>query len=284
MEITVVVPVRDGAGSLPALLASLAAQTLARERFEVIVVDNASRDDTAAIARAHGATVVHEPVPNRSRARNAGARAAATDLLAFTDADCVVAPGWLAAFLARADRSPLVAGPVEVTAGDPPTTVERFESLWRFGQEHWVRDGWAATANLLIERAAFEAVGGFDPGYRHIGEDVDLCLRAGRAGLALGWCPGAVVHHGADDRLWPLLKRSYRHGYGSHEVYDRLGAGYRAWRRPQALLGDGALALLGRRRGDLPEADRRPMLRLARASYGARMAGSLAADLRRLRG
>jgi hypothetical protein len=67
-EISVVVPARNGARSLPALLDSLARQTLSRERFEVVVVDNASSDRTAEIARAAGAVVVSEPLPNRSRA------------------------------------------------------------------------------------------------------------------------------------------------------------------------------------------------------------------------
>src|SRR6185503_21065226 len=92
-------------------------------------------------------------------------------------------------------EEPLAAGPVETTTSDPPNAVERLEARWRFAQEHWVRQGWAATANLCAERRVLEAVGGFDPAYRHIGEDADLCLRAGRAGFVLGWCPGALVRH-----------------------------------------------------------------------------------------
>src|SRR4051794_21634078 len=95
LELSVIVPVKDGARSIPVLLDSLAAQTLARDRFEVIVVDNASRDGTGDVARERGATVVEEPVANRSRARNRGAREARADRFAFIDDDCVAAPGWL---------------------------------------------------------------------------------------------------------------------------------------------------------------------------------------------
>lgn len=65
-----IVPVRNGARALPALLQSLQNQTLARERYEVIVVDNGSSDATAEIAEAHGARVTTEPIANRARARN----------------------------------------------------------------------------------------------------------------------------------------------------------------------------------------------------------------------
>ena len=284
MEISVVVPVRDGARSLPALLESLAAQTLARERFEVVVVDNASRDDSAEIARADGAVVVHEPVPNRSRARNAGVRVSRAGLIAFTDADCVAAPGWLEALLARADAAPLVAGPVEISTGQPPVAVERFERLWRSGQEHWVRDGWAATANLMVERPAFDAVGGFDPAYRHIGEDADFCLRAGRAGHRLGWCSDAVVTHPAETTVLPMLKRAFFNGYGVDQCLHRLGTGHRAWREPRPLLsGARALRFAGADPMGVPRSQRRRLAALARAAYASRVLGSLWAEARAAR-
>src|SRR3954452_22137774 len=107
VELSVIVPVRNGAGPLPALLDSLDTQTLARERYEVIVVDNDSSDGTAQIAADRGARVVREPIANRSRARNAGAAAAQTRQYAFTDADCVAHPGWLDALLRCAPSAPL---------------------------------------------------------------------------------------------------------------------------------------------------------------------------------
>ena len=281
-----VIPVRNGASSLPPLLDSLAGQTLEGSRFEIVVVDNASTDATAEVARAHGARVVAEPVANRSRARNAGAAAARADVLAFTDADCVADAGWLAALLACRDRAPLVAGQVEVTTSEPPNAIERFERGWRFAQERAVRTGWGATANLLVRRDAFEAVGGFDTGYRHIGEDADFCVRAGRAGHAIAYCPDAVIYHAADAEWRPFLERSFRHGYSVNQCYYRLGMGYRAWRRPgPTLRGDQAMALTvdGWSRGQFDAAEWRRLRRLARLGYAARVAGSAWAEVRRAR-
>ena len=75
-RVSVVVPVRDGAPELRTLLGSLAAQTIPAADFETIVVDNASRDDSAMVGRGQGARVIAEPVPGRARARNAGVAAA----------------------------------------------------------------------------------------------------------------------------------------------------------------------------------------------------------------
>jgi GT2 family glycosyltransferase len=281
--ISVVVPVRDAAGSLPALLAGLAGQTLPPDRFEVVVVDNGSRDEqTAAVARAAGAVVVSESWANRARARNSGLAAARSPLIAFTDGDCRVAPGWLEALVACLERAPLVAGPVLVERNPDPGRCERLETLWRFDQETNVRDGhWAASANLAARRGLLEAIGGFDPAYLQIGEDVDLCLRARAAGYELAYCPSAVVHHDPETRLRPLLARAFRHGWSSNQHHHRLPieVGWRYWRHPRpALFGDWAL----RSRGGDPRTDG-DLLWLARAEYAARVLGSAYSELRRAR-
>lgn len=278
-------PVRNGATSLPALLASIEAQTLARERYEVIVVDNGSTDGTAGVATAAGATVVEEPVAGRSRARNRGVAAATTNLYAFTDADCIADSRWLERLLACADRAPLVAGEVKLRVSADPNPIERFELLWRFGQEAWVRDqGWAATANLLVHGDAFERVGGFDTAWRHIAEDADFCLRARKAGAGLEFCAEAIVEHVGERRIGPLLRRFFLHGYSSNQAWYRIGVGYRAWRQPaQALRGDGALRSFGRQPDGFDPAEWRRMARIARAGHAARVAGSVWAELRRAR-
>jgi GT2 family glycosyltransferase len=283
-EISVIVPVRDGESSLPPLLRSLAKQTLAPDRFEVIVVDNDSHDRTADVATAGGAQVVSEPVANRSRARNRGASVAASRLYAFTDADCVAHPRWLEELMANEHLAPLVAGDVRLRTGQPPNAVERFEALWRFGQRAWVEQGWAATANLLVHADAFEAVGGFDHSWRHIGEDVDFCFRARDAGYGLTFCETAIVDHDGERELGPLLRRCFRHGYSVNQAFYRLGAGYRAWRDPApALFGDRALRIFGYDPGAFDRREWRTMARLARAGYAARIAGSVWAELCRAR-
>lgn len=279
------IPVRDGEDSIGPLLASLAGQTLGSDRFEVVVVDNASRDRTAAIAREHGATVAFEPVPNRSLARNAGAAAARADLIAFVDGDCIARPEWLEALLGCSSKAALVAGEVVTFTRERPNAIERFEKLWRFGQEAWVREqGWAATANLLVRRDAFEAVGGLDPSWLDGGEDVDFCLRARAAGFELDYCGEAIVEHYAESEMRPLLRRSFRHGYAVNQAWHRFGGGYRAWRHPGGVLTAGrAFRRLGLDEAELGGDDGRAVGRIARASYAARVAGSVWAELRRAR-
>jgi GT2 family glycosyltransferase len=209
---------------------------------------------------------------------------ATAPLYAFTDADCIAHPRWLEALLACRDEAALVAGEVVLRVGDHPNAIERFEALWRFGQRAWVAQGWAATANLLVRKEAFDAIDGFDPDWRHAGEDVDFCFRARRAGFELGYCADAVVDHEGERELRPFMRRLFIHGYGGNQAHYRLGAGRRAWREPMpALRGDRALRQSGYSPEQFEPAEWRRMARLARLGYAARIAGSIWAEVLRAR-
>lgn len=192
-EVSVIVPARDAAATLPATLDALSGQTLAPDRFEVIVVDDASLDGTAALARAAGARVVGASGEGPAAARNAGARTARGEILAFTDADCAPSAGWLEAGLEALRAADLVQGAVRPTPGAAVGPFDR--TLWVEG-EH----GLYESANLLVRREAFAALGGFESWLRprrgiELGEDTLLGWSARRAGLRVAFAPEAVVHH-----------------------------------------------------------------------------------------
>ncbi|MFL6238322.1 MAG: glycosyltransferase family 2 protein [Actinomycetes bacterium] len=211
-EISVVVPVRDGAGSIGRCLDALALQVNAS--FEVIVVDNGSTDETASLARQHPLRprVVTEPQPGSYAARNAGVRAATAPVLAFTDVDCSPQPRWLSAGLAtlQASGADLVGGAITMSRTDRPTLWEHYDRAVYLRQEDVVaHGGWAVTANLLVRRQVFDAVGAFDASLLS-GGDREFCLRAGRAGFRIVFGPHAVVTHEprrTRGEIWLLNKR-----------------------------------------------------------------------------
>ncbi len=97
MEISVIVPCRNGEAYIRQCLQALLAQSLPRHRYEVIVVDDGSTDRSSERVREHASVRLLEVPPGGSyTARNAGVRAARGRILAFTDSDCVVCPTWLA--------------------------------------------------------------------------------------------------------------------------------------------------------------------------------------------
>lgn len=120
-----------------------------------------------------------------SAKRNAGWRAAGSDWVAFTDDDCVPAPGWLDALLA--DGADLVAGPVQ------PHPADAAEGLWSRTVTA-AEPGFYPGCNLLVRRAVLERVAGFDEAL-HGGEDTDLAWRVRESGASYGWAPDALVWH-----------------------------------------------------------------------------------------
>ena len=136
MKLTVIVPAFNEEAYLAPTLGSIRAAAdeargVSGAGVEVIVVDNASTDGTAAVARRLGATVVHEPVQGIARARNAGARRAAGDVLVFVDADVVVPRTLLVAICAAMRDPACVGGGVDVDYRPHRHLVRLYLRLWR---------------------------------------------------------------------------------------------------------------------------------------------------------
>jgi 4,4'-diaponeurosporenoate glycosyltransferase len=173
-RVSIIVPARDEAHNLPRLLASLRA--LAPAPWEVIVVDDHSQDDTAVLARRAGAkVVVPPPLPagwlGKPWACRAGAEAATGELLLFTDADTVHAPGSLAhaaAALAgdRADLLSVVPGHLAVRAWERLQGVFQLLLLVAAGRRY------AIGQYLLFRREAYLAVGGHAAVRDRLAEDL----------------------------------------------------------------------------------------------------------------
>lgn len=196
----VVIPARDAAGTLRRTLDALAAQEL-EEAFEVFVVDDGSADGTAEVARAH--PVVNRVLPggggSPGAARNAGAAGATAPALAFTDADCVPSPGWLAAGLRALRDADLVQGRV-----DPDPEAARHP--WDRTVSVTAAWGLFESANLFVDRTWFERLGGFSDGIAATGdrpplaEDVFLGWALRDAGGRTAFAPAARVEHAVTAR------------------------------------------------------------------------------------
>jgi glycosyl transferase family 2 len=202
-SVTVVIPARNAAATLPAALAGLVAQE--RPPDEVIVVDDGSTDATVEIARSSPVvtTVLTQAGAGPGAARNLGAAAANGDVLAFTDADCVPQPGWLASGLAALAGHDLVQGAVRPPPGAVIGPFDRTISVMR-------AHGLYETANMLVRKGLFMSLGGFEPWLmprdgKELGEDVWLGWRARRAGARMGFCAEAVVDHA----VFPRGPRDY---------------------------------------------------------------------------
>jgi glycosyltransferase involved in cell wall biosynthesis len=158
--ITFIVPAHDEEQMLGRTLAALhAAAAEIGVPYELLVVDDASTDRTAEVARAGGARVIAVHHRQIGRTRNSGARAAAGDLLIFVDADTLVNARTVRATLAAIERG-AVGGGALLSFDEPlPPAVRVLVAALALTMRFW---GMAAGAYLFCTREAFDAVGGFD--------------------------------------------------------------------------------------------------------------------------
>lgn len=213
LKCSVVVPVFNDWHRVPVLLSDLEKQTMSRDRFEVILVDNGSDEVPRESTLPDFVRMVRCSTPGSYAARNAGIGYARASLIAFTDADCRPVPEWLTAGADAAERSEgmqIVAGSVRMEAhSDEPGPYERYDLVMGLPQSAYVRRGFGVTANLFVPAGLFTAVGRFDE-KRFSGGDAEFCRRAGRAGYGITYCAEALVRHPARRELAELLAKVRR--------------------------------------------------------------------------
>lgn len=209
--VSVIMPHYQDPEGLKTCLASLAAQTYPRERFEIVVGDNNSPIGLAAVeaAAAGQARVVLVTEKGAGPARNGAVAASQGEVLAFIDSDCVAEPDWLTEGVAGLERFDLVGGRVRVLVQDPDnmTAAEAFERVFAFDFKTYIeKKGFTGAGNMFCRRELFERAGVFRVG---MSEDLEWSRRAVSTGARLGYAPRAVVGHPARV-TWEQLRNKWR--------------------------------------------------------------------------
>jgi len=239
MRLSLVICSRDRAGQLCRTLAKLNLAAMSRLGVDLVLVDSASSDETSAVMASfvRDAGIVAQTIradqPGASRARNIGARAAAGDVLIFTDDDCYLEPDYFDAVVRHFDTDRFQYGGGDTRLFDEADAVSGvtqllFEQAAPIPPLALIPSGMIQGANMFFLRRAFERLGGFNEelgaGTPFPCEDVELCTRA-----ALHGCTGVLVpqakvlhHHGRRSGSADLAATELGYDRGRGAYYAHL--------------------------------------------------------------
>ena len=218
--VSVVVASYNGARTLKTCLDSLA--RLNYPAYEVILVDDGSTDDTAAISAQYPGVrpIKHAVNLGLSAARNTGIAAARGEVIAFTDGDCRADEDWLYYLMGDLLRDEYagIGGPNLLPADDSCVAAAVMASPG--GPAHVMLTDRVAEhvpgCNMAFYKWALDEAGGFDPVFRRAGDDVDICWRLQQSGYRIGFSPAGFVWHYRRSTVRDYLRQ--QSGYGDAEA------------------------------------------------------------------
>ncbi len=206
-SVAVVIPARNAAKVLPDQLEALAAQDYDGP-WEVVVVDDASVDETRAVAESYRGRlprlrVLSDPTPlGPHGARNVGAAATDAEILCFCDADDRVVPGWVSSYVEALRDAPAAVGPMR-----PSDAPDRDTQPWKgTGLSH------ASSGNFAMRADVWRGLGGFRTDYPSHLAELDLSWRLQGAGLGYAIAPGAEIWYRIRDDLGAMWRQRVRWG------------------------------------------------------------------------
>jgi glycosyltransferase involved in cell wall biosynthesis len=206
-SVSVVVPTRRRVRGLERLLAALERQSLSKNQFEVVLVDDGSGAELAdEIDRLADGTALavrvlhHSESKGQAKSRNAGWTTAEADIIAFTDDDCVPDSAWLERGLAAFDAAGVgvVQGRTVRLEDDPNYRYTPFTVV----REVLQPSAWFEGCNVFYRREALEQSGGFDEAATNYGEDTNLGWDVLERGWERRWAEEATVEHEVGERPW----------------------------------------------------------------------------------
>lgn len=223
MKASVVIPTYDQVELLRRCLRSLENQSVPKEAFEVMVVNDGSEDETSAFLEGYRPdftlkVITHPRNLGRAAARNSGAKEAAGEILIFLDGDSTADSSFLAEHIQGCDQDErcVCIGNVKLPAGYGRIAFKRYlasRGVQKLKPSSEIPFRYFASGNVSLHRKFFEKVGGFDPSFSFYGgEDLELGVRLLKQVARFRFLPNAVSYHHLQDELRQAIGKKYAFG------------------------------------------------------------------------
>lgn len=229
-KVSVIAPVYNDEKRVGLLIESLLKQDYPKDLYEVIIVDNGSKDQSKEIIQKHPVIFLEEnDVQSSYAARNKGIAKAQGEILAFIDSDCVADPQWIKQGVEaiQSRNVDLAAGKVDFIFSPEKSAAEIYDSMTSMRNELYVSgQGASTTANVFVKAKLFKDFGPFPP--VKSGGDIQWTSARTKGGCRITFAEKAIVHHPTRN-LRELLKKALRVGKGSVATRKNTGGVFKDW-------------------------------------------------------
>ena len=230
--VSVVVPVYNDPAGIKKTIECLLEQTYPPERYEIIVSDNNSTDQTQTIVESYCERFpdlvtlqVEEEIQSPAATRNEGIESATGSIFAFVDADMSVDRKWIESGVQalNSNKYDYMGCAVEtVSSTTNPSLATKYDELFAFDIKSYIDDShFSGGGCLFVRKSVIEEVGAFDQALVYKA-DKEFGTRVYEAGFKIGYEPSVEMYHPARSSLREQIKKSFRLGRGTthlHEVY-----------------------------------------------------------------
>lgn len=238
LNVSVVIPVYNDPDGLRATLESLVVQDFPSGKFEIIVADNGSTDNTIEVVKKFVQKypkliriVIEDNIQSSYAARNKGVKASKAPIIAFIDADMIVKRDWLSKAIESMlkHKAEYLACNVQIYTKGRENLFAKYNRLTGFPIKEYIeKNKFAPTCCIFIRKKVFEEIGYFDSRLVS-GGDLEFGNRVYNSGKELFFDPNIIMYHPARSSFCSLLKKSFRIGKGIaqlHKYYpERYGCG-----------------------------------------------------------
>lgn len=213
MFISIIIPAYNSAQTLRQCIASIRNQKFT-SRYEIVLVDNGSTDDTVALARRMSVDkIVLSPDTTVYGARNEAVRESKGDVLAFIDSDCIADPNWLTEGTASLQNYDVVAGHICPQKSNRHILYNYDYYVARARNDMPGREVNIAAGNAFVPVDIFKALKGFDASLQTAADSI-FSMRARKFGYTIGLAPDSIVYHPVDGFI-RRIRGEFREGKGS---------------------------------------------------------------------
>lgn len=222
--ISIIIPTYNSSSTLGQTIEACLGQDYPKDKREIIVVDDGSKDNTRMVAERSPVRYIYQQRKGPAAARNNGWRKSKGEALCFIDADCIPYKDWVTRLVQHYDKNGVGAVAGSYAIEGSKYLLDKFVH-YEIKYRHSVMPEFTnsfGTYNVLVKRSVLDEVSGFDPLYwRASGEDSDLSYRIIKRGYKIYFEKTALVGHSNILRFWKYIIIQFRHGYWRMKLYKK---------------------------------------------------------------